>query len=205
MSRRKEIKLKEEMQLQLQAQFNKLDQTVLSWLNNPSNETNDNITKQNDNPSVISKEFSNQIIIPSGKGINFGDSANAMLSNDNTDGNVTIGDFLDSTVSKNQLKNNKGKNDGKIEKVGQLKRRNGNGISSNSLRALSNKLRDEKRGRPHVAKNANGAKPAQTGSNKYSKQTSVDESDDEDDDEILYRESKSSRTTAKTSKNKRPF
>lgn len=62
MSKREEIKKKEKLQLEFQAQFNKLDQTVLSWLK-PSGE-------QASKSSPGKSTFNDAVVIPVGKGLN---------------------------------------------------------------------------------------------------------------------------------------
>lgn len=217
MSKRSEIKQKEQLQLQLQAQFNKLDQTVLSWLK-PG--TNSSTPSSSTSPSAnISTEFSNQIVIPSGKGIQFNDD-----DSNNNDG-VTINDFLDtaSSISSNRGKKNAMKNNQKIQKIGDLKKNKDNLYSSNSLRALSNKIRNEKRNKfknlndeknnvSNVRKFASDTRTATNVKNKgttKSKGTTTnsdsdsDSASDDEDSKILK-----SKLTAKNKtamKNKRPF
>lgn len=129
MSKRNEIKEKERIQLQIQAQFNKLDQTVLSWLK--PNEVKQSISENNE----IANEFVNQVVVPNGKGLCFDDEGN--------EGGVTINAFLDSTDSR--VKSKRKEQNARNDVVADVKRRRvlGTGNSSKSLRALSNKLRDD--------------------------------------------------------------
>lgn len=213
MSKRNEIKQKEHLQLQLQAQFNKLDQTVLSWLK----PTSDSSTASSNTTSTISTEFINQIVIPSGKGVQFYDNDDDDDDSKPNNG-VTINEFLD-TASK--LSSSKGKkndtNSDKIQKIGDLKKKRDNLYSSNSLRALSNKIRNDKRGRfKNSTDNKNNddnvrkfASKGQNVSSKFrSKSTTIDtnisDSDSENEDTIILK-SKSTAKSKTTSKNKRPF
>ncbi|KAG0680864.1 hypothetical protein C6P42_004588 [Pichia californica] len=217
MSRREEIRQKEQLQLQLQAQFSKLDQTVMSWLI-PNSNLNSNSNEKS--TSISSSEFGNQIVIPTGKGINFDDNK---IGNDGKEINlntVTIDDFLDNVSMKKNKKN--GVNDfksGRINKIGDIKKRD-NG-TSNSLRALTHKLRTDRR--EHSKNNISTNKYNNNNNNnsnnnnkkigvvrkqnfKNTNDTTHDDNEDdsESDDEILNRKSKTTKT-AKSNKNKRPF
>lgn len=215
MSKRSEIRQKEQLQLQLQAQFNKLDQTVLSWLSKPTEKSKTNIpvlTESSTRSGHLdtyneTSQFANQIVIPSGKGINFSDSSN----NDDGKNNssvVTINDFLDTVTLRKKTANGKWQSnarDGtteKINKVVDVKRRNG---SSASLRALTNKLRNDRREK--LKGNVRKVTPvSQFGSkNKDIKESADSDSESDGDDEILHRKSKNSKVSAKVGKNKRPF
>lgn len=203
MSKRNEIRKKEQIQLQLQSQFNKLDQTVLSWLDC----TEDGNNKHGSKSSDITSEFINQIVIPTGKGINFAEDD----ENIDTSKKTTINDFLDNINTKKSNKN--GMN--KIDKIGDVKRRKGNHSNSNSLRALSNKLRNDKRNkeRVHIENKSNRSVKvfASTAKQSITKKGNNDrnahgDSDSEDsDDEILKRKSKNSSNGKSINKNKRPF
>ncbi|GAV28542.1 hypothetical protein PMKS-002013 [Pichia membranifaciens] len=224
MSRRNEIRQKEQLQLQLQAQFNKLDQTVLSWLSKTTGESKPETlpstksastekTEDTNSQRDVTQQFINQLVIPSGKGINFSDLE---PSNNSSKGSamVTINDFLDTVSAKNPANgrretNGRGRISDKINKVGDVKRRTG---SSNSLRALSNKLRDDRREKFRGNTRKIGPnnkydlkKNSSEATNKSKTKQSGSESDSENDDEILYRKSKSSGMSAKIAKNKRPF
>lgn len=223
MSKRNEIRQKEQLQIQLQAQFNKLDQTVLSWLTKPAGESKpetpaltkltsaekaDDFKPQSD----ATQQFINQIVIPSGKGINFSDLE---PKNNNNSSMVTINDFLDvvsakrNSSSSRRETNGKGEMSEKVNKIGDVKRRTNN---SNSLRALSNKLRDDRREkfRTNIRKEGPNnkydlKKHSAKVTTKLNTNRSGSESDSENDDEILHRKSKSSGMLAKATKNKRPF
>lgn len=211
MSKRNEIRQKEQLQLQLQAQFNKLDQTVLSWLLKPSkNEITNNVSAS----SSISEQFANQIVIPSGKGINF----EAPEGSDDIGGNtsdtkvVTINDFLDNVSTNKKVTGRKDNSIGRIDKVGEVKRRNG---ASTSLRALTNKLRDGRRQSSKEFNNEKKKVPLKNRPNVSQRKTTksnatstenAPDSDSEDDDEVLIRKLKSSKDiSSKSVRNKRPF
>lgn len=225
MSRRNEIRQKEQLQLQLQAQFNKLDQTVLSWLSKPAGESKPETlpstksasaekTEDTKSRADVTQQFINQLVIPSGKGINF----SGLEPNNNSSNGpavVTINDFLDVISAKKNPANGRREANGrggisdKIDKVGDVKRRTG---SSNSLRALSNKLRDDRREKFRGNTRKVGPnnkydlkKNSSKATTKSKPNCSGSESDSENDDEILYRKSKSSGMSAKSTKNKRPF
>jgi hypothetical protein len=214
MSRRNEIKQKEQLQLQLQAQFNKLDQTVLSWLNPKSKlESNSaSVITTTSKISEISNEFANQIVIPNGKGINFADSEN--LGPDNAANTVTISDFLANTGNKK-----KSLNDNKINKIGDVKRSKNGGHASNSLRALSTKIRNESRRKEQNGRNNNNYNKDNVNVRKFASKKNPnnskesvsnraeydyesDGSDDEDDNEVLMRKTKGK---GKLTLVKRPF
>lgn len=190
MSRRDEIRQKEQLQLDLQAQFNKLDQTVLSWLKPKSTEAQD---KKKISKDVINKDelkFGNQIIIPSGKGIDFSSDKNSNINDSKgTEKNLTINEFLNNVGNKNNRKDNKIlKNDTRFNSK----------MNSNSIRALQNKLRNEKR--EFIKKDKRKeVKKINIKTEQYSS------SDEDEDDEILSRKSNNSKNLNKTNKNKRPF
>lgn len=193
MSRRNEIKEKERIQLQLQAQFNKLDQTVLSWL-----KPNDEKPADNDSKG-IAEEFVNQVVVPSGKGLNFDDNDEG-----GKDRSVTISAFLDSTDSRVQSKRKE--QNTRNDVVADVKRRQvlSTGNSSRSLQALSNKLRDEKRGKS-VGKNV---KPQEKFSmrnlakkNESRKTVESSDEDEEEEDVVVKRKSNFKDKV----KSKRPF
>lgn len=211
MSKRNEIRQKEQIQLQLQAQFNKLDQTVLSWLSNPvESET----TKQGSTTSSISEQFANQIVIPSGKGINFeaSEEPNHIGANNSDTKVVTINDFLDNVSTNKKARDRTNNSNDRISKVGEVKRRNG---ASNSLRALTNKLRDGRRQSSKEFNNEKKKTPLKYQQNVSKKGTTKrsitdtkneSDSDSEDDDEVLIRKRKSSKDVSyKAIRNKRPF
>lgn len=115
MSKREEIKKKEQLQLELQAQFNKLDQTVLSWLK-PSGQP---AKQESAEDSQIKTSFNNSIVVPLGKGLNF----------DTDEAKVNISQFMNATTSKDDKSTN-------VKKFAN---------QSRSLQALQNKLRADQR------------------------------------------------------------
>ena len=224
MSKRNEIRQKEQLQLQLQAQFNKLDQTVLSWLEPSTKSTSSPILSNH-----VAEEFGNQIVVPAGHGINFDDTtasnegSNAFGNESDKPSTVTINDFLTSTNTKTRKS---GDDDlSRVKKVGDMKKR-GLGNASNSLRALSNKLRNDRRkgtlggdrvdanagGKPWRGDNHSGRNNAKfselvtrnIGAKKELKKEAEDsDSEDEDTDAVLARKIKGAAKTQ--NKNKRPF
>lgn len=198
MSKRNEIKQKEQIQLQLQAQFNKLDQTVLSWLK-PTTTGSSGTQEPEFKSKEVIDEFNNQIVVPNGKGISFGDEDSGM-----NESSVTISDFLDSTDSRVKSKR-KEQNDGRerMNKISDVKKRKLD-TSSNSLRALSNKLRNDKRG-----KFENNSKPQEKFNtrNLIKKEVKkVVESDSDSEDDVMSRKSSGKKGVSKGNvKNKRPF
>ena len=187
MSKRNEIKEKEQLRLQIQAQFNKIDETVLSWLKPTPQLSTANTSTDN--------EFANQIVIPNGKGINFDDSIK-------DEKKVTISDFLQDE----NLDKRKKEGLDKVKKVGDLKK-SGVGNSSNSLRALTNKLRKDRRGDFEMKKALKSSIAEKIkGDKKIYKANDDDEEDSEDEeDEILKRKSKGKNDVMGKGKNKRPF
>lgn len=201
MSRRNEIKHKEQIQLQLQSQFNKLDQTVLSWLKPLADKKDDVRDTESKN---IADEFVNQIVVPTGKGISF-DSGNGSGSGSDKDV-VTINDFLDSTDSRIKSKRKDQNDAGRgMNKISEVKKRKFE-ISSNSLRSLSNKLRNDKRG-SMLKDNVKPQEKFNTRNLIKKDEKEVEESDTEDDeDDMMRRKSSGKKGVPKKSvKNKRPF
>lgn len=87
MSKREEIKKKERLQLELQAQFNKLDQTVLSWLNPTAQQTKP-LIKEN-------SSFNDSFVIPVGKGLNM-----------ETDNQIKVTQFMNATTERDDTSTN---------------------------------------------------------------------------------------------------
>ena len=197
MSKYKEIKEKEQLQLQLQARFTQLDQTVLSWLT-PTDESTETSSKKQD--SSISTEFGNLQVVPGGAGIDLEDTKDGESSNSSLP-RVTINDFLEGTNTKKRSK--------KDDNLSRIKKPNNttNGTSASaSLRALSNKLRNDRRNKteqkaPPQSQQQRGKYQPQNDKNKskFGNSEISDDNSEDSDNEIFERRAK------KKFSGKRPF
>ena len=197
MSKYKEIKEKEQLQLQLQARFTQLDQTVLSWLT-PTDKSTETSSKKQD--ISISTEFGNLQVVPGGAGIDLEDTKDGESSNSSLP-RVTINDFLEGTNTKKRSK--------KDDNLSRIKKPNNttNGTSASaSLRALSNKLRNDRRNKteqraPPQSQQQRGKYQPQNDKNKskFGNSEISDDNSEDSDNEIFERRAK------KKLSGKRPF
>lgn len=197
MSKYKEIKEKEQLQLQLQARFTQLDQTVLSWLT-PTDKSTETSSKKQD--SSISTEFGNLQVVPGGAGIDLEDTKDGESSNSSLP-RVTINDFLEGTNTKKRSK--------KDDNLSRIKKPNNttNGTSASaSLRALSNKLRNDRRNKtkqraPPQSQQQRGKYQPQNdkSKSKFGNSEISDDNSEDSDNEIFERRAK------KKLSGKRPF
>lgn len=197
MSKYKEIKEKEQLQLQLQARFTQLDQTVLSWLT-PTDKSTETSSKKQD--SSISTEFGNLQVVPGGAGIDLEDTKDGESSNSSLP-RVTINDFLEGTNTKKRFK--------KDDNLSRIKKPNNttNGTSASaSLRALSNKLRKDRRNKteqraPPQSQQQRGKYQPQNdkSKSKFGNSEISDDNSEDSDNEIFERRAK------KKLSGKRPF
>ena len=197
MSKYKEIKEKEQLHLQLQARFTQLDQTVLSWLT-PTDKSTETSSKKQD--SSISTEFGNLQVVPGGAGIDLEDTKDGESSNSSLP-RVTINDFLEGTNTKKRSK--------KDDNLSRIKKPNNttNGTSASaSLRALSNKLRNDRRNKteqraPPQSQQQRGKYQPQNdkSKSKFGNSEISDDNSEDSDNEIFERRAK------KKLSGKRPF
>lgn len=89
MSKREEIKRKERLQLEMQAQFNKMDQTVLSWLK-PAGSNAPRSEKLE-----VKSVFNDTVVIPVGKGLNM-----------ETENQIKVNQFMNATTERDDTSTN---------------------------------------------------------------------------------------------------
>lgn len=132
MSKRKEIKEKEQLQAQFRLSLSKVDSRIESWLHETKDASKDKV--QADRAAKDRKLFESLPIIGPGKGLSIADSAGTEKNGSGSeDESMRIGDFVKGGGKRNKAIQNR---------IRGIKRRR---EDSPSMRALRNKLRDTKR------------------------------------------------------------